>query len=363
MQVRTSATLLGVAAAIVSLSLSAEIPRTDDGKPDFSGTYDISRPDAHGPRPGPGRAADLHTVEEIEELKRLAHSRVDEAAAPSDPDREGLKALEGQARERGVDSSGTYTPGSHDWFWFDCGGQYCDYFQVDGEYRTSIIIDPPNGRRPAISDAGRERRAGLRPYYKSKYPGEAWWLAEGGDPYDNPENMSIGDRCIYMSLTVPASPSAYNNMKTIVQTDNEVLIMVEWMHWPRVIRLDSEHLPDDMVSYGGDPIGWWEGDTLNVETTNFRDFMSPHDARPGLKIVERFSPSTVTAFSTASPYTTPTTRRPTPASFRGTRSDKRLYEYACHEGNYSMTNTLRGARVLEAKWIEEHGEPAPGDTP
>jgi hypothetical protein len=160
-----------------------------------------------------------------------------------------------------------------------------------------------------------------------------------------------------MSLTVPARPSAYNNMKTIVQNDNEVLIMVEWMHWPRVIRLNSEHLPPDMVSFGGDAIGWWEDDTLVVETTNFKDFMSPHAPRPGLRIIERFSASddasllytfTVHDADYEAPYT---------GEFPWSKSDKRLYEYACHEGNYSMANTLTGTRVLERKWIEKNAPP------
>ena len=158
-----------------------------------------------------------------------------------------------------------------------------------------------------------------------------------------------------MSLTVPARASAYNNMKTIVQSDDHVLIMVEWMHWPRRIRIDSEHVPSDMVSFGGDAIGWWEGDTLVVETTNFKDFMSPHAPREGLRIVERFSPidggSLLYNFTVHDPdYEAPYT-----GEFPWTKSDKRMYEYACHEGNYSMANTLSGARNLERKWIEKNG--------
>ena len=356
MQIRTWSMLGVVGAACAALSSAAEIRRTDDGKPDFSGTYDITSLTRMERDPKLGERL-TYTIEEIEEMKRVAHSRVDEAVAPLDPDRESLKALEGDARDRGVDSSGSYTPGSYDWHWFDCGGIYCDYYQLDGEYRTSIIVDPPNGRRPALSEAGRARRATLRPYYQPKYPGKAWWLAAGTDPYDNPEGLSIGDRCLYMSLTIPATPSAYNNMKTIVQTDDTVLIMVEWMHWPRVVRLDSEHLPADMISYGGDSIGWWEDDTLVVETTNFKDYMGPHEPRPGLRIVERFSP--IDAASLLYNFTVhdPDYEAAYTGEFPWTRSDKRLYEYACHEGNYSLANTLRGARVLEAKWIDEHGEP------
>ena len=79
----------------------------------------------------------------------------------------------------------------------------------------------------------------------------------------------------------------YNNLKTIVQTDDHVVIVVEWMHWARVIRLDSQHAPADMLSMSGDSIGWWEGDTLVVETTNFLE--RPGVPRPGLKVIERFT--------------------------------------------------------------------------
>ena len=164
----------------------ADIPRMADGKPDFSGTYDITSltPFQRDPQLGEKMA---FTADEVEAIKSRSHGRVDEAAAPIDPDREGLEAMTGTARDRGVDSSGSYTPGSYDFHWFDCGGIYCDLYQIGGEYRSSVLIDPPNGRMPAMSEAGKVRRATLRPYYKAKYPGEAWWLADGSDPYDNPK--------------------------------------------------------------------------------------------------------------------------------------------------------------------------------
>ena len=310
--------IMWAGAALFSVAAAAEIPRTDDDRPDFSGTYDVSSLTPFTRDPDLGEKREF-TQQEVDELKAAARERVDAAAAPIDPEREPLQPLEGEARERGVDRSGSYTPGSHDYYWFDCGGQYCDLYQVDGAWRTSIVIDPPDGQLPAISEAGTARQATLRPYYKAKYPGEAWWLADGGDPYDNPESMSVGDRCLYMSLTVPVRPSAYNNMKTIVQSNDRILILTEWMHWPRVIRLDSEHLPADMVSFGGDSIGRWEGDTLVVETTNFQDFMSPHAPREGLRVVERFNPIDEGSLLYNFTVHDPTTRRRTRVSSRGGR--------------------------------------------
>ena len=153
-------------------------------------------------------------------------------------------------------------------------------------------------------------------------------------------------------------PVVYNNIKTIVQTDDHVLIMVEWMHWPRVVRLGAEHLPEAMTSFGGDSIGWWEDDTLVVETTNFKDFMSPHPPRPDLRIVERFSYAEDGNLLYHFTVHDPDFEAPYSGEYPWTKTDKRMYEYACHEANYSMANTLRGARVLERKWIKQHGEPA-----
>ena len=119
----------------------------DDGRPDFSGTYDVTSLTPFTRDPDLGEKGEF-TQEEVDELR------------------------------------------------------------AGGAYRTSVIVEPPDGQLPALSEAGVARRATLRPYYKGKYPGEAWWLADGGDSYDNPEGMSVGDRCLYMSLTVPVRPSA-----------------------------------------------------------------------------------------------------------------------------------------------------------
>ncbi|MXY57815.1 MAG: hypothetical protein F4Y41_15715 [Gammaproteobacteria bacterium] len=344
--------------AAVSDTAADGFPRTATGKPDFSGTYDVTTLTPYSRDP---RLADrlFFTEEEVREREKRVHDLVVKGLAGSDPDRDAPEALTGEARDRGVDGpppDAPYRIGSHDLFWFDCGGQFCNLFKIDGKYPTSILIDPPNGQKPAVSDAGKARRATLRNPWPRKYPGEAWWLAEGGDPYDNPEGMTLRDRCMYFGeVTVPIQPTVYNNMKTIVQSEDHVLILIEWMHWPRIVRIDSEHLPPDMMSLGGDSIGWWEGDTLLVETTNFLGARGV--PREGLRVVERFSPLDGAGLLYNFTVHDPDHVAPYTGEFPWPKSDKRLYEYACHEGNYSMVNTLRGARVLEAKWIEEHGEP------
>ena len=202
-------------------------PRTATGKPDFSGTYDITTLTPVGRDP---QLADrlFFTEEEVREREKRVHDMVVAGLAPKDPDRDAPEALTGEARDRGVDGPTPGSPiGSHDLFWFDCGGQFCSLFKIDGKYPTSILIDPPNGQKPATSDAGKARAAGARLPWARKYPGEAFWLAEGGDPYDNPEGQSLRARCLYFGeVTVPIRPTVYNNMKTIVQSEHHVLIMI-----------------------------------------------------------------------------------------------------------------------------------------
>ena len=211
---------------------------------------------------------------------------------------------------------------------------------------------------PPLTEAAKKRRASLPRFIWMQDDGTAWWLESGDTPFDGPETMVLGVRCIYQpTASVAMRPVAYNNLKTITQTDDHVAINIEWMHWTRVIRLNSEHLPSDIRSLSGDSIGWWEGDTLVVETTNFLE--SPGVALEGLKVTERFSPidgkSLLYQFEVEDPEYA--------AAYGGEmpwpRSDQKNFEYACHEGNYSMLNQLRGARTLEKEWIAA-GKPVKG---
>ena len=321
-----------------------DFPRTASGKPDFSGTYDIATLTPYVRREEHGENMWLDP-EAAAEVEAGAAARMDAAYQPSDPNRGP------PAKGANVDAR------SYDWFWMDPG---TTMFKIDGKYRTSIIVDPPNGRIPAVSEAGKARRATLRRKGGWKNDGTAWWVETGEDPYDDPEGQSLQDRCLYLGyVTIPMRPVVYNNFKTIVQTEDHVMILVEWMHWPRMVRMNEEHLPDDMRSMAGDSIGRWEGDTLVVDTTNF--LAEPGMPRDGLRIEERFSPLdanrllyrfTVYDDDHVAPYT---------GEFPWPKSDKSLYEYACHEGNYSMANTLRGARRLEKVWIEERAGTSQGD--
>ena len=194
-------------------------------------------------------------------------------------------------------------------------------------------------------------------------------METGEAPYDGPETQTLGTRCLFAGgPTVPMRPSAYNNIKTITQTDTHVSILVEWMHWNRIVRLSSEerpveHLPPEIRSFGGDSIGWWEGDTLVVDTTNFRlappapwakELLAAQDeASREMRVVERFTRIDKDTLHYEFTIQDPSYTAPYTGSLPFPRTDAKLYEYACHEGNYSMGNMMRGARQLEKEWTEE----------
>ena len=325
------------------------IPRTPSGRPDLSGNYDISTltPLQRRPEFGERRA---FTADEAAEIQGRAAEREITQNLPSDP-------------ERNAPPAGGNV-GGYNAFYIDRGSSPV---LTRGEYRTSLIIDPPNGRFPPLTEQGRKRREGLHPYRKPN-PGTAWWLdsddhrySEFG-PYDSPETMAIADRCIFHpEASIPVQPRSYNNLKTIVQTETDVVILIEWMHEARNVRLvgegrPKEHAPPGVRSLSGDSIGWWEGDTLVVDTTNFleQDWVSetlvgnppfPSD----LHVVERFS--RVDRETLLYEFTVESGDFETPYSGEYTwpQTSHRLYEYACHEGNYAMGNILRGARLLESE--------------
>lgn len=329
-----------------------EIPRTSSGRPDLSGNYDISTltPLERPPEFGERRA---YTAEEAVAIQNRVADRQIAQNLPSDPDRN-APPVGGNV-------------GGYNAFFIDRG---TSPVFTKGEYRTSLIIDPPNGRFPPLTERGLQRREGLHPYQKPN-SGTAWWLetddrryAEFG-PYDSPETMAIADRCIFHpEASIPVQPRSYNNLKTIVQTDTHVVILIEWMHEARTVRLVGEdrpieHAPPEVRTQSGDSIGWWEGDTLVVDTTNFleEDWVSetlvgnppfPSD----LHVVERFS--RVDSEALLYEFTVESGDFETPYSGEYTwpQTTGRLYEYACHEGNYAMGNILRGARLLERESLE-----------
>ena len=348
---RTLLSLLVGLAASWGLTAAADIPRTADGRPDLSGVYDIA---TLTPLQRPKEFGDnlYLTPEEAAKAKSLAddlvQSIIEEDSKPSDPNR-GAPPVGGDGSPGAAGNVGGYNA-----FWIDPGS---DGFVVDGKYRTSIIHDPPNGQLPQLTAAGQANAMGVLSLF-GENTGEAWWMKQNRPvgPYDDPEIRPLGERCLLgfgSTSGPPMLPVLYNNVKRIVQTPDHVMILNEMVHDARIIRLNSEHGPAEVRKWMGDSIGWWDGDTLVVETKHFRDKSGLYifGASADLHVVERFRRVDADTLSYNFTVTDPTSwEEPWSGEYPWPAADVSVYEYACHEANYALGNILRGARLLEADY-------------
>jgi hypothetical protein len=214
-------------------------------------------------------------------------------------------------------------------FWWDRGTR------VVSTLRTSIIVDPPDGRIPPLTPAAQKRAADRA---------EARRL----HPADGPEDLSLADRCIARPGP-PMLPAGYNNNHQIVQTQDYVVIFSEMMHDARVIPLKPRpHLPGNVRQLFGDSVGHWDGNTLVVETTNFTDKTNFRNAGQNMRLTERFTrvdaETLLYQFTVDDPESF---QRPWSGELPMKKTEGPIIEYACHEGNYSLVNTLRSARTAE----------------
>jgi hypothetical protein len=307
------------------------VPRTPDGHPDLQGNWSnatitpIQRPEGQNL---------VLTPEEVAQIEGRRASRIEEEAAPTDPDR--------PAPPIGGDGStgAAGGVGGYNYFWIDAGDRVAVF---NGQPRSSLITSPENGRRPALTQEAQQRinvarRAG--PQFGA---------------YDNPENRPMAERCILSfgsNLGPPMLPNYfYNNNYTIVQTADHVMIMTEMVHDVRVIRLgERKPLPPHIRPYGGDSWGRWVGDTLVVETTNIHPEQDLQGIAPAeaLRVIERFTRAGENTINYEFTVIDPTTyTQPWGGEVPFTRLDALVYEYACHEGNYALANVLSGARAQE----------------
>ncbi len=212
--------------------------------------------------------------------------------------------------------------------------------------RTSLIIDPPDGRIPPLTDAARRRAA---------EKAEARRL----HPADGPEDRALNERCLLMNNEGPPMlPGPYNNNYQIVQTPGAVLILNEMIHDARSIPLDGRpHLPPSVRQWRGDSVGHWDRDTLVVDTTNFNDRTNFRGSGENLHLTERFrladADTLLYEFTVDDPESF---TRPWTAAIPSTRIDGPIFEYACHEGNYGMAGILSAARAAEQKAAEDGGK-------
>ncbi len=339
-----------VALALASLADAQEIPRTASGRPDLSGTYDtatltpLQRPEEFGDR------LEL-TEEEAASVGQGGQAAVGLAAFNIPLERNEETGPPTEAPPVGGDgsTSAAGAVGGYNSFWFDAGN---DAFQIDGQWRTSIITDPPNGRYPPVTQETQEDRAGSAAFFRPN-TGTAWWLVENGldapGPYDDPEIRPLAERCLLsFSSTAPMLPGLYNNLKRIVQTDDQVMILSEMVHDVRIVRMNAEHAPAEIRFWLGDSVGHWEDDTLVVDTTNFTDTPPLGQASRNLHVVERFTRIDADTLRYHFTVEDPTVwTGPWSGEYTWPATDQRVYEYACHEANYSFHGILGGARILE----------------
>jgi hypothetical protein len=284
-------------------------PRTPWGTPNLEGVWSNSTTTPLE------RPADLKDKAELTEAERKVRDA--EVAARVSFDRAG----------QGV--------GAYNEFWMERGAL---------NHRTSLVIDPPDGRMPPLTPAGQARLTALN-------------AAKRSSPADSPENLTAYDRCISRGLPGAMMPGFYNHNYQIIQTRDYVVISIEMVHDARIIPLDGRpHSNGTIRSWLGEPRGRWEGDTLVVETKNVNDkVFEPRGVAlfgvgGDLHLVERFrrtGPDTMDyEFTVNAPsvYTRPWTVAAPMIKITGP-----IYEYACHEGNYSVPNMLKGARVGEQR--------------
>ncbi|MGI9326384.1 MAG: hypothetical protein ACR2PZ_14275 [Pseudomonadales bacterium] len=326
-------------------SAFAEVSRTPNGKPDFSGVYDtatltpLNRSKAFGDQ-------QFMTREQAALVEKARLDRFEFANQDSDANR-GAPKKGGD----GNNTAGAGGVGGYNAFWIDPGNKA---FEIDGKFRTSIVYDPPNGRQPPFKPSARAKMATAYTSFAHDNDGTASWLAhDGPGPFDDPESLALSERClISFASTVPSLPSLYNNYKRIVQTEDHVMILNEMVHDARIIRMNGTHSPEVHRRWLGDSVGHWDGDTLVVQTKNFRVVSGLPGADENLQVTERFDlredGQIIYNFRVDDPTAW---TQPWSGEYLWTASDDKVYEYACHEGNYAMTGILRGARLLESEWV------------
>ena len=341
----TVAGVVVVTACLMPPSASAQTapaPRTSWGQPDLGGVWEyktrtpLERPERYGDR-------EFLTAEEAAQIEQNERARI-QAMEERPAQRTVAIPTAGGRPGRWLDSpdhpSLQGQTGSYNIFWFDWGTT------AVSTRRTSLVVDPPNGRLPALTTAGRERARtmGARSSFSDDVGAAASHL-----------DFSNSDRCLMSgNAGPPMLPGVYNNNMQLFQTPDEVAIMNEMMHTVRIIPLDDPSTPGAGVrQYVGDARGRWEGDTLVVETVNFNDdrtHITWRNTGRHRTLVERFT--RVDAGTLLYEFTVTdadTWERPWSVELPMQRSELPIYEFACHEGNHGLPNMLAGNRKKEAE--------------
>ena len=299
-------------------------PRTAWGQPDLQGVWDF-RTITPMQRPVSLVGREFLTDEEVANLEQDVADRNARLAA-----RPAQRTTPSDSVDRGIDGA----PGSYNNFWMDRGTR------VIGTRRTSLIVDPPDGRIPPLTAEG-QQRAEARQAYQREHPADSW------------EDRSIYERCILgFNADPPIEPRAYNNHMQVFQTPDHVVIFNEMVHDARIVPVTPrDPLPNGVRQWMGDSLGRWEGDTLVIETSNLHkenSFTGRQGATQNMRLVERFTrvdaDTLLYEFTVEDPATW---TRPWSVEVPMARSDDQVWEFACHEGNYGMDGILAGHRADE----------------
>jgi len=311
----TAALLMGIGAVVQAQSTSTRStegakytpPRTAWGAPDLQGVWNNG---TITPLERPGAAGAKETLSDEEVATADSESATRADRRPSDP---------------AADVALAYNQ-----FWWDRGKSIG---------RTSLIVDPPDGKLPPLTAEGQKRRDARTAARRERGPSDSW------------EDRSYQERCL-LYHGVPPMPTGYNNNYQIVQTPEYVAIVHEMIHEIRIIPVDGRpHLGGTLRQWMGDSRGHWEGNTLVVETTNYSskiDSFRIAAASATFRVVERFTRVSPTKIDYRFTVDDPTTyTRAWTAVLPMSKVPDQIYEYACHEGNYGMFGILAGARADE----------------
>lgn len=292
------------------------VSKTPDGVPDLQGYWTNN---SYTPLQRPnGVTKEFYTPEELKEAEKKAAEREEEQTVPGT-----VADVHYDFTQFGLDRSQT---------------------RLTDNLRTSVIIDPPNGKLPPTTQEG-QRRAAERAAERKKQ----------GAQYDQVQNIVLGSRCIFTGAPgPPMMPPGYNPAYQIIQSQGYVMILTEMFHEVRVIPTDGRpHAPAGVRSWLGDSKGHWEGNTLVVETTNFNDKAAFQGSSENMKVTERFTRTGEDTIKYEFTVNDPSTWEvPWKGEMPFVKINGPIFEHACHEGNYGIANTLAGVRAQEKRDAE-----------
>jgi len=322
--------------AVAQSAGAYEIPRTEHGQPDLQGVWNFSSstPMQRSERYG---TQEFLTAEQVQEqIERQARM-----AARAD-------AQEAELILNPEPPPAGQTPRGYNTFWIEMGNR-------GDNVRTSHIVYPENGRVPEVVEGNPVIAGGLGPDVSGERPVR---FIVGGIAKNGPEDRGLSERCLVgFNAGPPFLPSLYNNNMQIIQSKDSFVIITEMIHDARIVPLvEKPELSDDIRLWAGDSRGYWEGDTLVVETNNFNGMQTSFQSRGtnfDMVLKEKFTRVSYDqvdyefTIEDPSTYTDKITAIVPMSKVAG-----QIYEYACHEGNYGMINTMRGARYEERTELE-----------